>query len=165
MCDSLHSFAYYGEKDPAPAYILPFYECPLLKTANVTSKYADRKFCQLDVVIIDQNDNDDASSIICSDEKEIDSSSETIFISDDTQNSESSQQTEQDQTSDSNQNSDGAQTSENIHESENGQISDDTQNSDNIQNSDEESSSIFVPIPDATPTPKPIIVIIIDQII
>ena len=86
MCNSLHSFAHYGEKDPAPAYILPFYECPLLKTANVTSKYADSKFCQLDVVIIDQNDNDDASSIISSDEKEIDSSSETIFIPDETTN-------------------------------------------------------------------------------
>lgn len=128
-------------------------------------------FCQLNVFIIDQNDNDDASSIISSDEKEIESSSENILISDDIQNTESKQQSEQDQTSDNNQNSDivqtsdnnhnsdNDQTSENIHESENDQISDDIQNTDSIQSTDKESSSIFVPIPDATPTPKPIIVI------
>lgn len=57
------------------------------------------------------------------------------------------------------QTSENIQISDNNQNSENIQISDNSQNSENIQNSEEETNDI-IPIPEATPTPRPDVVIV-----
>ena len=138
-CSKLSSVTYYGTKNPSIFPVSFFKNCKSLTSVNVTTNYTSDKFGNKPVKVM-KND-DDIDDVVTSSNEGNEQTSENIQISD------------------NNQNSENIQISDNIQNSENIQISDNNQNSENIQNSEEETNDI-IPIPDATQTPRPDVVIV-----